>query len=292
MRLRLEDDAVLGFFINFDLRMIGAHVALGAGAGKAGDPNRTGMTSVTVGAVADGAVGVGLAHAVTFLAAAGHGRSAFELDEGMWRTAGGGGLISFRKIYLLGREAFLAVDCGPGGSGVAAAQELLIDAVMAAAAVSSGQLGGDDEAVMILFFLAGSGLVALEAVDAFAGVRAHFVFVDDGVLRTGLAFGAFSAGPNKIGGRLFGFDLGPGAIEKEGSENQGERDDQSEEDRAKRHCATSWNERASPVGDERYLSGMGRSGSVACYRKLRKYQTTRMAPRRMAMTEIGRASCR
>ena len=39
--LRLEHDPVLGFVVNLDLRMVWAHVALGASARQAGDADRS-----------------------------------------------------------------------------------------------------------------------------------------------------------------------------------------------------------------------------------------------------------
>ena len=139
--LRLEHHAVLGLFVDFDLRMVRAHVALGAGAGQARDAHRAGVAGVASGAVADGAVGVGLAYAVALLAAAGHGRAALRLHERMRRTARAAGLIGFREIHLLGSEAFFAVDGGPGRRGVAAVQELLINVFVATAAIARRQLG-------------------------------------------------------------------------------------------------------------------------------------------------------
>src|SRR5579859_1591452 len=233
--LGLEDNTVLGLFIDLDLRVVGPHVALGASAGQAGDADGAGVTGVAVGAVADGAIGVGPANAVTLLAAAGHGRSALERDERMRRTAGASWLIGFGKIHLLGGESFFAIDGGPGGSGMAAAEELLVDAFVAAAAISRGELGGDDEAVVVFLVLSGRGLVALKAVDAFAGVRAHLVFVHDGVLGALVALGAFSGGADQSGRGLFGFHLGTGAIEEKRSKDQREGDDEGEEDRTKRH---------------------------------------------------------
>jgi len=81
---------------------------------------------------------------------------------------------------------------------MATVQKLLIDVFVAAAAVPRGQLGGDHEAVMILFALAGSGLMAVEAVHTFLGVQAHLVFVNHRILSPGVAFSAFSGGPHEI----------------------------------------------------------------------------------------------
>ena len=64
---------------------------------------------------------------------------------------------------------------------------------------------------------------------------AHLVFVDDRVLRAGVALGAFAGGAHELGAGLLGFDRGPGAIDEEGRQDQGEGNDDGEENRAKRH---------------------------------------------------------
>ena len=92
---------------------------------------------------------------------------------------------------------------------MATVQKLLIDVFVAAAAVPRGQLGGDQEAVMILFVLAGSGLMAVEAVHTFLGVQAHLVFVNHRILSPGVAFSTFSGGPHEIRSGLVGLDLRP-----------------------------------------------------------------------------------
>ena len=64
-----EHDAVLRFAIDFELRMVGAHVALAAGRRQAGHLHRGGVARVAGGAGADRAVGVGLADGVAANAA-------------------------------------------------------------------------------------------------------------------------------------------------------------------------------------------------------------------------------
>ena len=118
---------------------------------------------------------------------------------------------------------------------MAAVQKLLIDGLVAASAISGSQFGGDHEAVMIFLFLSGRRLVAVEAVHAFAGVGAHLVFVDDGILRTGVTLGAFSGGAHKVRVGLLGFDLGPCAIQQESGEDQSKGDDDRQKDGSKRH---------------------------------------------------------
>lgn len=118
---------------------------------------------------------------------------------------------------------------------MATVQKLLIDVFVAAAAVPRGQLAGDHEAVMILFVLAGSGLMAVEAVHTFLGVQAHLVFVNHRILSPGVAFSAFSGGPHEIRSGLVGLDLRPRAIEQERCQNECKCNDNGDEHRSKRH---------------------------------------------------------
>jgi hypothetical protein len=114
-------------------------------------------------------------------------------------------------------------------------EELLVNAFVAGAAISGGELGRDGEAVMVLFFLVGGGLVAVEAVDALGCVPAHFVFVDDGVLRAGVTFGAFAGSTDESGARLLAFDLGPGSLNQKGCDDEGEGNDHCDEHGSKGH---------------------------------------------------------
>ena len=54
--LGLEQDAVLGFLVNLDLRVVGPHVTLAAGPRQAGDLDGGRVPRVAGGAGADGAV--------------------------------------------------------------------------------------------------------------------------------------------------------------------------------------------------------------------------------------------
>ena len=121
----------------------------------------------------------------------------FRTTKRIWRAFGAAGLELLAERHLLGAQALLAVDRGPAGSRVAAAQKLLIDAFVARAAVAGGQIGADHEAVVVLLLLAIRRLVAVQAVDALPGVDAHLVFVDDGVLQAGVTLGAFARGRTK-----------------------------------------------------------------------------------------------
>lgn len=192
--LCLEHDPVLGLFVDFDLRVIRSHVALGTGAGQARNSDRTRMTRVTRRAIANRAIRIRAADGVALLTSAGHSGSAFQLYKRMRRATGATRLIRLREVHLLGSEPLLAVNSSPRRGSMAASQELLIDSLVAAAAIAGGKLGRDDESVMILLFLAGRRLMALETVDPFSRVRAHLVLVDDRVLGTGVAFGALTGG--------------------------------------------------------------------------------------------------
>ena len=114
-----------------------------------------------------------------------------------------------------------------------AMEELLVDPFVTAPAISSGELGGDDESVMIFLFLSGRGLVALKAIDTLFGVRAHLVFVDDRVLRAGVALGALSGGADEIRRGLLGIEFRSGAIDKEGRDDQSKSNDYCDENGTK-----------------------------------------------------------
>src|SRR5215813_7398272 len=100
----------------------------------------------------------------------------------------------FGEVGLFCAEAGFSIDRGPRRSRVPAAHELLVDLFVAGAAVGGRNVRRDDKAVVILTisFLSFLGLMAIEAVDALRGVLAHFIFVDDGILLAGVAFGAFA----------------------------------------------------------------------------------------------------
>ena len=108
-------------------------------------------------------------------------------------------------------------------------QELLVDVFVATTAVSGRKLSGDRETVMIFLLLPRGGLMAIEAVHTLLGVHAHLVFVNDRVLRSRMALGAFSGGADQVRGGLFGFDLRTRAIDQESGEDKGKGDDYGEE---------------------------------------------------------------
>src|SRR5664279_1946242 len=101
MLLRCEHYAVLGFIVDLDLGVVWSHVALGAGAGQAGERDRRGVTRVAIGAGSDGAVVIWLAHGVALIAATLHGRIALGGDEGMRRSTCAARLKLFGEVDLI-----------------------------------------------------------------------------------------------------------------------------------------------------------------------------------------------
>jgi hypothetical protein len=131
------------------------------------------------GAIADSTVAVGLADAVALFATAGHCGVSFQLHKWVWRPARSSRLIGLGKIHLLRSKALLSINRAPRRSGMTAVQILLVNGFMAGAAISRGQFCGNYKSVMIVLLLADSGLVAVQAVDAFSCMHTEFVFVDD-----------------------------------------------------------------------------------------------------------------
>src|SRR6478752_9770853 len=163
--------------------MIRPHVALSAGSRLARDRDRTCMPGVATGAGSNGAVGIGFANAVALFAATGHRRSTFELHERVRRPPGASGLIGLRQVHHLRSESFFPIHRRPGGRGMAAMEELLVDLLVATAAISGGQAGRRNrEAMMVFLLLALCRLMTVQTVHAFLRMLAQFVFVNDRVL--------------------------------------------------------------------------------------------------------------
>src|SRR5262245_1360633 len=116
-----------------------------------------------------------------------------------------------------------------------ATEELLVFGFVTAPAVGGGDGLADLEAVMGFLFLLLGGLVAFQAGDAFRGMDAHLVFVDNGVMLLRVALGALARGLDEGCAGLPCLDRGPTSIDEKAREHQRETDDQSNEDRAKRH---------------------------------------------------------
>ena len=130
------------------------------------------------GAGADCSVIVGLADGMALLAARCDGWMTFRHREWIGPALDASGLVSFAERNLFRRQAIFSMYRGPAGSGVAAPQEFLINALMARAAIAGCEVLADLKAVMIHLLLAGSRLVTLEAVDSLVRVFRHLVLVD------------------------------------------------------------------------------------------------------------------
>ncbi len=117
---------------------------------------------------------------------------AFRQRERIGRPIRAAGLKLLTEGDLFLAQSCGAVNCCPARRGVPAAQKFLVDVFMARAAIAGGEMIADDESVMVHFVLARGRRVAIEARDVLARVDRHFVFVDDGVLLTRMALGAFA----------------------------------------------------------------------------------------------------
>jgi hypothetical protein len=147
---------------------------------------------VALSAVPNRPIVIWLSDGVALLAAGCDGRVPFSECEWIWRTLGAAGLELLAESDLFRRETLFAVHRSPTWRGVAAPQELLVDAFVAGSAVPRGQMGTDHKAVMIRLLLSGRGLVAVEAVYALFRMGRHFIFVHDRVLETCVAFRTLS----------------------------------------------------------------------------------------------------
>jgi hypothetical protein len=119
-----------------------------------------------------------------------------------------------------------------------ASQELLIDRFVTAPAIASCELYRDHETVMVFFFLTLPGLMAFEAVNALACVRAHLVLVDDGILRALMTLRAFARGTYKFRTRLFRLYSRTRPVQKECCYDERESDYHGNEDGAEWHAAS------------------------------------------------------
>jgi hypothetical protein len=145
-------------------------------------------------------------------------------------------LIAFRKLHLFRFQTLLSEHRRPRRRRMAAPQEFLVDRLVTAPAVAGGQLRRDDESVMVVLRLTGSGLVAIEAVDALLGVPAQFVLVDDRILLLAVTLGALAGRPHEGGGRLIDFHARSGTVDEKGADDQGKRDHDRDEDRPECHA--------------------------------------------------------
>lgn len=211
-------------------------MALAAGAGEAREFNGTRVPGVALRASPDRSVVIGLANGVTLLAARCRCGMSFGEHQRIRRPLGAAWLKLLAEGDLLRTQALFTVHSRPAWSGMAATKEFLINGFMAGAAVSRCQMCADDEAVVINLLLAGAWLMAIKAIHTFPGMSRHLVFVNDRILKTGVAFGALSRCADEIGGRLGGFHLRTLPIDQKSSHNKPKCDDDSEEHRTKRHA--------------------------------------------------------
>src|SRR5262245_41680814 len=230
--LRREHDAVFRLVVDFELRVVGAHVALAARRRQAGDLDRRRVPRVACGAVADRPVRVRLADPVALDAPGDDRRRAFQGDQRIRGALAGPGVLLLREIDLFGRKPLFAVDRRPRRRGVAAAEELLVLRLVAPAAVRGRHGLRNHEAVVFDVPLVLRRLVALQAAHALGGVGAQLVLVDDRVVPRGVTLRALPRradqlrrGLRRLAGRALAVDQKPG-------EYQPEADHESAKDRA------------------------------------------------------------
>ena len=96
------------------------------------------------------------------------------------------------------------------------ARELLVYLLMTAPAIRGGQANTrDHKPVMIFLVLSRRGLVALQAVDAFLCVLAHFVLMHDRILQARVTLRALARRSHEVGSGLLGLDFGPRPVNEE-----------------------------------------------------------------------------
>src|SRR5262249_9166070 len=107
--------------VDFELRVVGAHVTLAARRRQPGDLDGRGVARVTGGTIADRPVRVWLADSVALGTTADDSRLAFQGNQRIRGALSRSGMVLLREGNLLGRKTLLAVDRCPGRSGVTAA---------------------------------------------------------------------------------------------------------------------------------------------------------------------------
>ena len=217
-------------------------MALAAGGGQAGESNRAAVARVAFGATANRAVVVRLANGVALFATRSDCWMPLRNRKWVGWTLRSPGLELLAEGNLLRTQSRFAMHGRPTGRGVTAAQKLLIDAFVTGAAVACRQVSTDHEAVVIHLLLAGAGFVTVQAIHAFLRMYGHLVFVNDGVLKPGMALGTLAGRANEVCGRLVGLYLGAGSIDKEGGKYESKRNDDGHKHRTKRHGHAPWGE--------------------------------------------------
>src|SRR5262245_29593637 len=107
--------------------------------------------------------------------------------------------------------------------------ELVIFERMALLAISRGQRLAEDKAMMLHLLLARDLLVAFEAIHAFLGMDAEFVFMDNRVVLPRVTFGALARGFDERLAGLFGVDDRPLPIDQITGQDKAETNDQCDE---------------------------------------------------------------
>ena len=77
--------------------------------------------------------------------------------------------------------------------------------------------------------------MAIKTSHAFVGMPAQLIFVNDGILRAGMAFSALAGGSDKLSAGLLGFGLRTGAVQQKSCQHQAESDNDRDKNRSKRH---------------------------------------------------------
>ncbi len=121
---------------------------------------------------------------------------------------------------------------------MAAVQKFLVDLLVAHAAIACCKVSRNNEAVVLFLLLILSGLVTIEAVHAFLGMLAHFIFVHHRVLLPNVALGTFAGGANELCGRLFSLNLGSSAIDEKCTKNKSKGYYDGDEHRSKGHASS------------------------------------------------------
>ena len=143
------------------------------------------------------------------------------------------GLKLLAERNLLRTQTLFSMYRGPARGGVAAPQELLVNAFVTGPAVAGRQVGTDDKSMMVDFLLTGTRLMAVKAIHALLCMGGHLVLVDNRILESRMTLGALSGGPDEVGGglrRLYARTL---PIDKKRRHNQRKCNDDCEENRAK-----------------------------------------------------------
>src|SRR5262249_12905858 len=149
---------------------------------------------------------------------------AFQQRQRVRRTFYPAGLELFGERNLFRRKILVTLYSRPRSRGMTAVQKLFVNGFVACAAVRRGGPGINDKTNVVRARLTRCNLMAIETGDTFFSVLAHFVLMNDGILKVPVALGALATRTNESLGWLL--DLNPGAarIQKKRRQNQRRRD--------------------------------------------------------------------